>query len=200
MSTNLRLGHLSGKTWRHANEHMDAYYWFSKWGEGQTAVSLTSQCAKTSGPLMKLGITLPHAHEDMLRGRRRSMWSAKNKRIRHYYCCKKKKIIYFHSKSCNDFLQSGLVVWGEDNNNNNKKLLFLIDSPTNPLLGWKVFKLYLLFFGRVNTNHPLWHLCKMSLMCISLYRAFFYVVVWNCIVSVFARLSCLQHISPYQPK
>lgn len=85
MSTNLCLRHLSGKTRRHVNEHMDAYYWFSKWGEGQTAVSLTSRCAKTCGPLMKLGITLSHAHEDTLKGRRRSMCRSHDKRI-HQYC------------------------------------------------------------------------------------------------------------------
>lgn len=49
---------ISGKTWRHVNEHMEAFYWFSKWGEGHTVVSLTSRsmrCVKIFGSLTKLG-------------------------------------------------------------------------------------------------------------------------------------------------
>lgn len=48
-------------------------------------MSLTSRCAKTSGPLMKLAITLSRAQEDMLKGRRGSMWVSEDKSTRH--CC-----------------------------------------------------------------------------------------------------------------
>lgn len=61
MNTNLCLRHFTeGKTLKHVDEHLKAYYWFSKWGEGQTVVSLTRDVWKSLALSQSRGIILSH--------------------------------------------------------------------------------------------------------------------------------------------